>query len=101
MTRRGTMIERRTPRRRRARLATVIVAVGIVAGSVSLAPGVTAAAPAKAPPRTVAPVGAYAVGVTSKTFVDSTRPTDANGRAPALPTRTLLTAIYYPPGGTR
>jgi dienelactone hydrolase len=94
------MIERRTPRRRRARLATVIVAVGIVAGSVSLAPGATAAAPAKAAPRTVAPVGTYAVGVMSKTFVDTTRPTDANGRAPALPTRTLLTAIYYPAEGT-
>jgi dienelactone hydrolase len=94
------MIERRTPRRRHARLATVIVAVGIVAGSVSVAPGVTAAAPAKAAPRTVAPIGRYAVGVKSTTFVDSTRPTDANGSAPALPTRTLLTAIYYPAEGT-
>jgi len=94
------MIERRTPRRRHARLAKVIVAVGIVAGSVSVAPGVTAAAPTKAAPRTVAPIGTYAVGVTSKTFVDTTRPTDANGTAPAPPTRTLLTAIYYPAGGT-
>jgi predicted dienelactone hydrolase len=93
------MIECRTPRRRRARLATVIVAVGIVAGSVSLAPGVTAAAPANAAPRTVAPIGTYAVGVKSTTFVDTTRPTDANGRAPALPTRALLTAIYYPAEG--
>ena len=94
------MIERRTPRRRRARLATVIVAVGIVVGSVSLAPGVSAAAPAKAAPRTVARIGTYAVGVMSKMFVDTTRPTDANVRAPALPTRSLLTAIYYPAKGT-
>jgi dienelactone hydrolase len=94
------MIEHSTPCRRRARLATVIVAVGIVAGSMSIAPGVTAAAPANAAPRTVAPIGTYAVGVMSTTFVDTTRPTDANGTAPARPDRTLLTAIYYPAGGT-
>jgi dienelactone hydrolase len=95
------MIEGRTPRSRYARLARAIVAVGIVAGSASIAPGATAfAAQTKTAPRTVAPIGTYAVGVTSKTFVDTTRPTDANGSAPALPTRTLLTAIYYPAEGT-
>ena len=94
------MIERRTPRRRRGRVATVIVAVGIVAGSASIASGATAAAPAKAAPPTVAPIGTHAVGVTSKMFVDTTRPTDANGSAPALPTRTFLTTIYYPAKGT-
>jgi dienelactone hydrolase len=94
------MIEGRPPRRWRTRLAIVIVAVGMVAGNASVAPGVTAAtAPAKAAPPTAATIGKYAVGVMSKTFVDTTRPTDANGRAPALPTRTLLTAIYYPAEG--
>jgi predicted dienelactone hydrolase len=100
MIRQETLIQRLAPRRRRGRVATVIVAVGIVAGSAIVEPGVTVAAPAKAAPRTVAPIGTYAVGVTSKMFVDTTRPTDANGRAPALPTRTLLTAIYYPAEGT-
>jgi predicted dienelactone hydrolase len=95
------MFERRTSRRSRGRVATVIVVVGIVAGSASVARGATAvAARAKTAPPTVASIGAYAVGVTSKTFVDTTRPTDANGTAPALPTRTLLTAIYYPADGT-
>jgi predicted dienelactone hydrolase len=37
--------------------------------------------------------------VQTRTFVDSSRPTDANGSAPALPTRTLVTTIYYPAAG--
>jgi dienelactone hydrolase len=94
------MFECHTPRRWRARLATVLVAVGIVAGSGSVAPRVTGAAPSKTAPPAVAPIGTYAVGVTSKMFVDTTRSTDPNGRAPVLPTRTLLTAIYYPAEGT-
>jgi dienelactone hydrolase len=91
--------EARTVRRWTGRVGGLILAVGIVAGSASVVPGVTAAAPAKAARPTVARIGTYAVGVMSKTFVDTTRPTDANGSAPALPTRTLLTAIYYPAEG--
>ncbi len=47
--------------------------------------------------------GPMSVGSTSLTFVDSTRPTPANGSYPALPTRTLVTQVWYPaptPGGT-
>ncbi len=36
------------------------------------------------------------VGVTTRTFVDSTRPTPANGSAPASSSRTLVTEIWYP-----
>jgi dienelactone hydrolase len=94
------MVEARTPRSRRARLAAVTVAVGLVAGGASLAPAVGAtAAPTKAPRPKVAPLGRYAVGMISQTFVDTTRPTDPNGSAPALPSRTLPTAIYYPAQG--
>jgi predicted dienelactone hydrolase len=37
-----------------------------------------------------------AVGVTTRTFVDLTRPTPANGSAPAQTSRTLVTEIWYP-----
>jgi len=40
--------------------------------------------------------GPHAVGVTTMTFVDGSRPTMANGTAPALPSRTLVTEIWYP-----
>ena len=38
----------------------------------------------------------FAVGVTSRTFVDRARDTPANGKAPASPQRTLATEIWYP-----
>jgi dienelactone hydrolase len=93
----GTMIQGRTPRHWRARLAAVTLAASLVGAGATFAPAVAApAAPAKAPRPKVAPIGKYAVGVQTRTFVDSARPTDANGSAPALPTRTLKTTIYYP-----
>jgi dienelactone hydrolase len=49
------------------------------------------------------PDGPFAAGTTTRTFVDPTRPTAANGDQPMLPSRTLRTSIYYPavgpPGG--
>jgi predicted dienelactone hydrolase len=40
-----------------------------------------------------------AVGVTTRTFVDNTRPTPVNGTAAAQPNRTLVTEIWYPTAG--
>src|SRR6478735_494833 len=37
-----------------------------------------------------------AIGVTTRTYVDDSRPTDANGRCAELPSRTLVTTVYYP-----
>ena len=95
------MIKGRMPRRWRARLAAAALAASLVGAGASVAPAVAAAeTPAKAPRPKVAPIGKYAVGVQTRTFVDSTRPTDANGNdAPAVPTRTLKTTIYYPAAG--
>ncbi len=90
------MIEVRTPRRWRARLAAATLTVGLLTtGTVATAPGVTASTTAKAQPPKVAPLGKYAVGVRTETFVDTTRPTEGIG-----PSRTLKTAIYYPAQGT-
>jgi hypothetical protein len=36
------------------------------------------------------------VGVTTRTWVDMARSTPANGTAPALPSRTLVTEVWYP-----
>jgi predicted dienelactone hydrolase len=36
------------------------------------------------------------VGVTTLTLVDTSRPTPANGSCPELPSRTLVTSVYYP-----
>ena len=76
----------------------VVVAIGLLAGSLALgAPGATAA------PATSAHLkhqsGPYAVGVRSYTFVDKTRPTARNNTYPGAPTRTLPTALYYPAKG--
>jgi dienelactone hydrolase len=43
--------------------------------------------------------GLYAVGVTTRTFVDHTRKTPANGNEPEHPERSLDTNIWYPTSG--
>jgi len=63
--------------------ATVAALVGVVG----------ATGPASAAPST------RAVGVTSKSFVDTSRPTAANGNCADVPTRTLPTTIFYPVAG--
>jgi dienelactone hydrolase len=88
------MSEARKPRGWRVRLAAAAVAVGLAAGGASLAPA--GAASDKAQPPKVAPIGKYAVGKVTETFVDGSRPTEANGDVPTLPNRTLLVRIYYP-----
>lgn len=42
------------------------------------------------------PSGGFAVGRLAQTFVDTRRPTPANGNAPGQPTRTLETELLYP-----
>jgi dienelactone hydrolase len=95
------MIEARTPRRWRGRLGAVALAVGLVTTGASVtAPALAGTDGAtKKPSPKVASIDKYAVGRVSETFVDQSRPTDANGNEPAQPTRTLLTAIYYPAQG--
>jgi dienelactone hydrolase len=96
------MIEARTPPHWRGRLAAVVLAVGLVVlGASVTAPALAGTdGPAKAQPPKVAPIDKYAVGRISETFADQSRPTDANGNdVPAQPSRTLLTAIYYPAKG--
>jgi predicted dienelactone hydrolase len=97
------MIEARTPRGWRARLAAATLAVGVVTAGTTLTAtaGTASTAPTKSQPPKVAPIGKYAVGMVSETFVDGSRPTDPNGDdVPAAPNRTLKTAIYYPANGT-
>jgi dienelactone hydrolase len=59
----------------------------------------------QAPPRTSAEFltpGPYAVGQTTFTFVDTSRPTAASGTCAELPARTLVTEVWFPatsPGG--
>jgi predicted dienelactone hydrolase len=43
--------------------------------------------------------GPFAVGYHEYEFVDTSRPTPANGDVPAKSTRTLLTRVYYPADG--
>ncbi len=44
--------------------------------------------------------GRHAVGVVTETFVDHSRPTPAHGGLPAIPSRTLVTTVWYPARGT-
>lgn len=49
---------------------------------------------------TTAAQNTYAVGMVTKIYVDTHRSTAANGSAPALPHRTLMTTVLYPATGT-
>jgi dienelactone hydrolase len=88
------MNEARTPRRRRARLAAVTLAAGLFMAVAGVSAPATASAPTKSAAPRVADIGTYVVGMTTRTFVDSSRPTQD-----VAPNRTLLTAIYYPAQG--
>jgi predicted dienelactone hydrolase len=44
--------------------------------------------------------GPFAVGVTTLTLVDESRPTDANGSYAGADSRTLVTEVWYPAEGT-
>jgi predicted dienelactone hydrolase len=47
-----------------------------------------------------ASIPAYAVGVTTRTWIDTSRATPANGSEAAKPSRTLVTEVWYPIAGT-
>ena len=49
--------------------------------------------------KTSSPRPAFAVGTYSQTWVDTSRPTQRNGTAPELPSRTIRTLYMYPATG--
>jgi predicted dienelactone hydrolase len=65
----------------------------VVTAAVAVVGALGAPAPASAASST------HAVGMTTETFVDTSRPTAANGSCPEIPSRTLPTTIYYPAVG--
>jgi predicted dienelactone hydrolase len=75
------------------------VLVAVVAVLAALGTGVPTA-PAGASSKPLATEDTYGVGVRTETFVDRSRPTNANGSYPGAPTRTLPTTIWYPAEGT-
>jgi dienelactone hydrolase len=89
-------------RRRHRRLPVALLACALLAGAgtvVSVASASAASTKPGARKERVAPIGAFAVGQISQTFVDPSRPTSPNGTFPGSSNRTLLTAIYYPTTG--
>ena len=84
--------------RRWPRLVAMLVAgttaAGCSGGSTATTSTVTDTATATATQRV------HAVGVVTDTFVDATRSTVAWGPDPAVPTRTLITTIWYPATGS-
>ena len=66
---------------------------GVLVGATCALLLVVGAAPAA---RAQTPEGESPVGVTTITFVDTSRTTAANGNCPKLPSRTLPTTVYYP-----
>jgi dienelactone hydrolase len=98
---RGLMFAIHTRRRHRRLRTGLLICLLLVAGA-TVAPAMTVSA-ASTKPRArvgrVAPIGTFGVGQISETFIDPSRPTNPNGTFPGAPSRTLLTAIYYPTTG--
>jgi dienelactone hydrolase len=80
----------------RGRVAASIAVIGV--GAFVAAAPATAASSGSRTPRAPA-IGTLAVGRAEQTFVDETRPTQANGDFAGAPNRTLHTTIYYPARG--
>jgi predicted dienelactone hydrolase len=88
----------------RAALALALGVTLCVAGCGESDDGVFRTTPTVAPTATPVPLtsaqvlqpGPAAVGVTTITFEDTSRPTMANGSAPGSPSRMLVTEIWYP-----
>lgn len=70
-------------------------------GALVAATALVACGGSSSSPRTAAaaPAGGYGVGRLVQTFVDTRRPTPANGDFAGLPTRTLVTTLLYPVAG--
>jgi predicted dienelactone hydrolase len=66
-------------------------AAAVASATATLAPTVSAEA--------LTERGPFAVGVTTLTLVDESRPTDANGDAADADSRTLVTEVWYPAEG--
>jgi fermentation-respiration switch protein FrsA (DUF1100 family) len=80
-----------------AAVALVMFVVGAAACSSSGHPAASPPASTSSAPTSSTSTGAvFAVGERNAVFVDSHRPTAANGTAAALPSRTLPTVIFYP-----
>lgn len=84
------------------RTAVVAMAVALLPATAAGATTSRAGAPASRAAATQSRYDAdrtYAVGTRTLTLVDTSRPTPANRTAPALPSRTLVTALFYPAAG--
>ena len=79
-------------------IATAILATAALGscGSGSNGASTTASTASIVAPARRPPAGPFAVGTLVRTLVDTTRPTAAQGGAPAKPSRTLVTTILYP-----
>jgi fermentation-respiration switch protein FrsA (DUF1100 family) len=72
--------------------ALVVASCGSGSNGASTSAGTaTTAAPTGRPP-----AGPFAVGMLVRPFIDTSRPTAAQGGAPAKPSRTLVTTMLYP-----
>lgn len=96
--RRAGATARSRPRGATSRLLARALAATLCVASVASAAPAAAGGVIRRP--RVVPIGAYAVGMISATFVDPSRATAPNGTFPGSSSRTLLTAIYYPARGT-
>ena len=94
----GMLLDR--PRRLRIALGTVValVAAGVALAGIGGGGGGSSDGLAVGLPPLPVP-SAMAVGVGRETSVDPTRLTPAQGDQPVLPSRTLVTTIYYPATG--
>ena len=78
-------------------VATLMLGLMAAVGGATVGRAATAgAADGRAHPPRVVAIDTYGVGKIDETFVDASRPTNANGSSPELASRTLRTSIYYP-----
>jgi len=81
--------------RARATASALVLASVLVGPAAALAASPCTTAPARTSADFATP-GPFAVGVSTYTFVDTSRPTMPNGTFPGAPERTLVTEVWYP-----